>query len=451
MPKASASRGKAKGAHRKEASAKPATSGPVLDVPGPTPKLKLRLSFKGKSGNSASVTPTRGFEQDGGSGNDEEADQTVPVAEPAGRTTRHGRVVRMPKHNDDYVFGAEMDEEVKSLSKQKANNDDGDAYQYKHKKPASCNCDYDSESAIFDETNSNTTVKLPSIPSAPTIPDDNQDNDSSTSHSSNTIAASPQGSLPEIQTGVHDLFNSLRSSDIIYIDLPSLSNAANPHKDLAYTAPFLTQLYLLSYTNRLWPICDLIADTWIRAFHALRKNSQLNPAHHHPLWRPNKALEARMKITKTNLHPRPFDAHAPQYNLAVQDPLLDADVTSFDAALLNTLYDNTGADCGARLLWADAMALTGERMDEVMRRARRRGVEWHEGLKHDIMCTSLRMVRRKLTLKIEEGTEGAWCARYHEHGKHGLPCYREVAWRNQGGEDEEDDEDDEEDSDAMGE
>ncbi|KAF2124895.1 hypothetical protein P153DRAFT_370787 [Dothidotthia symphoricarpi CBS 119687] len=44
------------------------------------------------------------------------------------------------------------------------------------------------------------------------------------------------------------------------------------------------------------------------------------------------------------------------------------------------------------------------------------------------MCTSLRMVGKKLTLKIEETQEGAWCKRYHEHAKHGMPCYREVAY-----------------------
>jgi hypothetical protein len=51
------------------------------------------------------------------------------------------------------------------------------------------------------------------------------------------------------------------------------------------------------------------------------------------------------------------------------------------------------------------------------------------------------MVRRKLTLKIEESTEGAWCKRYHQHGRHEQPCYRWLAWQEQLAQDKEDGED----------
>lgn len=120
-----------------------------------------------------------------------------------------------------------------------------------------------------------------------------------------------------------------------------------------------------------------------------------------------------------------FKQDVKDYGLEIQDPLLDNDVTDFDAERLQALYDHTRSKCGARLLWADAMTLCGRKMESQIEK--RPGI-WPRELVHDIMCTALRMVGRKLTLKIEEKYEGAWC-RYHEHIKHGLPCYRELVWR----------------------
>lgn len=63
-----------------------------------------------------------------------------------------------------------------------------------------------------------------------------------------------------------------------------------------------------------------------------------------------------------------------------------------------------------------------------MEAARKKGEEVHHELVWNVMQSALRMVRRRLTLKCEESTEGAWCRRYHEHGRGGGGrCYREVA------------------------
>jgi hypothetical protein len=226
---------------------------------------------------------------------------------------------------------------------------------------------------------------------------------------------------------VYNILKALRTSPEIQIDLPELTSPKNTDKELPYTAFFLNQLYVICYSGKLWNLCDLIADTWIRAFQDLRKKALGDPQHE--LWRPNHALEARMKITDIKKQAQPYDDAAPNYDLEAVDPQLDPDVTAFNELILNELFDNTPSNCGARLLWADAMALAGQRVEEQMQITKQRGVKWHPDLVHDVMCTSLRMARRKLTLKIEESTEGAWCKRYHEHSKHGQPCYRELAFR----------------------
>ena len=84
---------------------------------------------------------------------------------------------------------------------------------------------------------------------------------------------------------------------------------------------------------------------------------------------------------------------------------------------------------------ADAMTLGGNKMEEGLNQTTADGHTWHPDLIFNIMCSSLRMVRRKMSLKIEESCEGAWCKRYHEHSKKGLPCYRELAWRHANEED----------------
>ena len=206
----------------------------------------------------------------------------------------------------------------------------------------------------------------------------------------------------------------------------------NANQIKPYTGAFLNQLYIQCYENQLWNFCDLIADTWIRALQNANKRSQKSKDVRDHMWRQNKALEKRFAEKKKGFKNDVFE-----FGLDVQDPEVDLlDVTGFNAERLRELYTHTGPKCGARLLWADAMALCGRKMENDI--VKRPGV-WPKDLFYDVMCTSLRLVGRKLTLKIEEKYEGAWC-RYHEHVKHSLPCYRELAWtqKRERGEDEDD-------------
>jgi hypothetical protein len=54
---------------------------------------------------------------------------------------------------------------------------------------------------------------------------------------------------------------------------------------------------------------------------------------------------------------------------------------------------------------------------------RKKNIDLHPDLIFNVLCTALRMTRRKLTLKIEELGEDTWCRRYHAHGEH-KKCYR---------------------------
>jgi hypothetical protein len=221
---------------------------------------------------------------------------------------------------------------------------------------------------------------------------------------------------------------SLCDSGGVHVDLPQLASAKDPDLDMPYSGQFLVQLYLEAYKMSRYDLCDLIADTWIRAFHALRSRGEKYGNDEEMSWRPNKALMLRRKHGKGG-----FDTEALESSkvLSVQDPKIEPGVTDFRPDLLDALYTGTQPDCGARFLWADAMALCGSKLETKMQMMKRRKEKWNSDLVYDIMCTGLRMAGRKLTLKIEESTEGAWCKRYHEHSKHGLPCYRELACNEQ--------------------
>lgn len=122
------------------------------------------------------------------------------------------------------------------------------------------------------------------------------------------------------------------------------------------------------------------------------------------------------------------------------DPELHHHVSDFESLRLRELYDNTASDCGARALWADAIALCGGKFEARLDGTSFKnmgmgyglgmgaGAEgWHPELIWDVMRSAMRLVRAKRTLKIEERHPGAWCDRYHEHGKRGERCYRELA------------------------
>jgi hypothetical protein len=240
---------------------------------------------------------------------------------------------------------------------------------------------------------------------------------------------------------VYQVMQSLCGTSKVYIDLPTLENPTGSQAEIPYTATFLTHLYILAYNAAQYNLCDLVADTWIRALHVSHRRAEKNAKDGKMIWRPNEALMRRRMEGKKG-----FNDNAPNWSqeLHIEDPPLDPNVVKFSDGLLHQLYEQTRSTCGARLLWADAMALCGSKLETRMQNMRRHGEVWHPDLVHNILCTGLRMVRRKLTLKIEESTEGAWCKRYHEHYKHGQPCYRQLAYeRKRRGEDTSDKDEDE--------
>lgn len=182
-----------------------------------------------------------------------------------------------------------------------------------------------------------------------------------------------------------------------------------------WTAERLIHLYICCYQNRDYNSCDLIVDTWARAFRA-QNDPNGDPRLH--TWMPS---TARKYVNKKAIPMAMF--------LEVTDPELARDVTDFDMSLINKLHQHTARDCGARLLWADLMALCGSTTEAMMRTSQAEGAKWHEDVIFNVMCTALRMTRKRLTLKVEEGTEGAWCKRYHQHSRLGkeVPCYRRRA------------------------
>jgi hypothetical protein len=209
----------------------------------------------------------------------------------------------------------------------------------------------------------------------------------------------------------------------VFVELPAV--APDDGDDEAYTPELLMSVYLRAHKEARWHVCDLVADTWIRAFHAKRLRQERTQKFDNMCWRFNESLYNRREEGRQG-----FDLNAPNYSCVLEedDPLLAKDALDFNPELLGRLYTHTEGHCAARNLWADAMALCGSKLENRMQSDKRKGVQWNEKLIYDIMCTTLRMTRRKLTLKIEEATEGAWCKRYHMHALYGKPCYRKIAY-----------------------
>lgn len=225
-----------------------------------------------------------------------------------------------------------------------------------------------------------------------------------------------------ISQDIVNILNTLRSTADIHVDLPDLYSSDGTEVVKPYTAAVLTDLYIQCYKNRLWHFCDLIADTWIRALRKANERSHKSDNVRDHLWRKNNELEKMFAQKKKGFREDVF-----KFNIDVEDPKMDRDVTTFSPERLRDLYAYTKPNCGARLLWADSMALSGMYLEYEIARDPK---VWPEALFFDIMRPALRMVGRKLTLRIEEAHEGAWC-RYHEHDKHKLPCYRLLAWEQQ--------------------
>ncbi|KAJ4288447.1 hypothetical protein N0V90_011682 [Kalmusia sp. IMI 367209] len=190
--------------------------------------------------------------------------------------------------------------------------------------------------------------------------------------------------------------------------------------DTLWDAQRLTHLYIYSLSKDNSDFCDLIADVWIRAFQERHRDKEECQR----MWRHNK-----YHFERNNYHDYPANGLPPIPGWQKDNPLplLGGNVTDFDPVLLNQLYYHTPANNGARMLWADAMALCGSHAEKLFVSSKKNGIEWHEDLQLNVLCTSLRLCRRRLTLRIEEVREEAWCERYHVHHMRGQPCYRSEA------------------------
>lgn len=207
---------------------------------------------------------------------------------------------------------------------------------------------------------------------------------------------------------------------------PALASSREFDVIVKWTPTRLFHIYLLAYHHDQPHLCDLVADTWIRAHQKLNADPATR------IWQENRSSHYKKQLE---------DARQASHSLLLDDngfPELDARVPRFDMELLGQLYAYTTKGCGARALWADALALCGKwlevRMQQREPRRRQTGLEeehWPVELAHDVLHVSLRMARKRLTLKIEEADPRQWCERYHEHGKGGMRCYREVYAANQ--------------------
>jgi hypothetical protein len=199
------------------------------------------------------------------------------------------------------------------------------------------------------------------------------------------------------------------SMELITLTKPSPDPTEKDDREYDVTVPWTAQqlfhLYILAYIRFQPTICDLIVDTWIRRFQAMDDKYESR------IWLPNRSeyLKQRLKTA-----PKPDNGY----------PEIARGAMRFDLQRLTELYENTDEDCGARLVWADAMALCGRRLEPTMRKFESGMDEWPAQLVKDVCQTSLRSMRVRLTLKLEEPDPKEWCQRYHMHTRYDLPCYR---------------------------
>jgi hypothetical protein len=285
---------------------------------------------------------------------------------------------------------------------------------------------------------------MPNRSALPTVPEDSWPEDNLGLSSRNKTRSHPVTDHI-LEACVDQIIGKIGPGPRMAVELPTMEPDGI---EVPYTAPLLMRVYTRAHSEERWHICDLVADTWIRAFHAKRRRQEHTNKFDKIFWRFNEPLYNRRTEGKKG-----FDRNALNWSrvLDEDDPLLDPDVVDFKPELLEQLYTQVDGPCAARNLWADAMALCGSRLENRMQIDKRRGVQWSPKLIYDIMCTTLRMTRRKLTLKIEESTEGAWCKRYHMHTLHDRPCYRKIAYdRKMAGDDSSDEDEDEDKSEKEG-
>ncbi|KAG9191506.1 hypothetical protein G6011_10240 [Alternaria panax] len=423
------SRGNAKGGGGggrggpKGRSSQSATPTPRLSQDEATPKLKVRVNMgRDLSDPHSHATSLRG----GGRDQDDELPQQPALSAPV--TTRTGRTIQKPQHYDS-IQGSDVDLFMDQNSED--HRDDGGV-------SLASDPPYISHKAQehlqqLKKPRRRPPKENPSLnASMGKVNEEDEEYSSSRTQEVPSLRADPRHFVADLD--VYVILNALHSTTKTSIKLPSLDNASDPGRVQPYSAKALTQLYVLCYQRQRWDLCDMVSDTWIRAFHDVRNRGQHKPQNQ--IWRPNPALDRRKRKAqevwmKGQYIPSEFDPDPKEYNLHVTDPELDQDVTWINTDTLNLLYEFTSPSCGARFLWADTLALFGDKAEVVIEGLTREGFHLHPELLFNIMQTSLRMCRRNLTLKIEESTEGAWCKRYHEHGKNGQRCYRELASRNE--------------------
>ncbi|KAF1996373.1 hypothetical protein P154DRAFT_538064 [Amniculicola lignicola CBS 123094] len=298
---------------------------------------------------------------------------------------------------------------------------------------------------IISQKPTNLTLKLTNRAPPPTQPTINQDN-AAPIQTTSTQPSHPAFNLPPtFSSEITRLYNEMSSSLIPTMRLPDLLSPTAPRANDAqkhtppltrpWTASHLTHLYLLAHFHRNTSICDLIVDTWIRAFQTLsRRHDRKEEKHPHlksaRLWRKNRDRKAvnshYMHTTKTHGHPKNDNGK----------PYLDDTVTAFDSALLNKLYEQTKGDTlnGARWFWADAFALCGKRMAELLEVSP--PGTWHPEFVANVAVKALSAVRLRVTFLCEVRWPEEWCKRYHAHGE-GSECYRVVCRRVRKAEEEE--------------
>lgn len=258
------------------------------------------------------------------------------------------------------------------------------------------------------------------------------------------------------------------SNSNVQIELPRRPDP-NDRKSI-WTAKQLSDLYLYCYNKNAVNLCDLVADTWIRAFHHTIKKvdkGQGSP----DLIRPWTKSKRQNKDTEVPLPESYFDLQL-KYDAGVtqiwhntekksrfetgegEEPLLDC---------VNDLYTYTRITDPVRFLWSNILVLHGSVLEDLINpwprdvhnynecvSGQRTEHTMHPDLVYDIMSHALRMVRQVREFKCEQTFEGAWCNQYHLHTKHSRPCYWELAKNNEGpGVDPNDYEDSESEADPM--
>ncbi|KAF2827932.1 hypothetical protein CC86DRAFT_465744 [Ophiobolus disseminans] len=357
---------------------------------------------------------------------EDDIQEGVPSADeeeefPGPETRRSGRVVKK-RQDDDFAWGSDISNNIELSSVGKV-DDDKDEAKYQ---------DLRSDPPLPPTPTILSTQQRPRKPrgrprknakSAPLTPVKEHPS-SETLPESSPSPSPPTSSFTFAPSDrIYEIMGVITSQSSTQIALPTLYTPSSP-SEKPWTTETLTQLYITAYNSSQWHVCDLVADTWIRAFHAVRHRAEKSGAEEMHLWRLNDALMRRRCAGREGFNPNERN-HTDV--LRVVDPLLCSHAHDFNSEALTQLYQHTHQGAGARLLWADSMALCGTKLEQAMARGKKYGQTWHADLMYDILCSTLRMVGRKLTLKIEEGGEGAWCKRYHEHGKNGLPCYRSLA------------------------